>query len=314
MAAPTPIAIDAPLPPTVKRQYSFTDFSQNNPTTPPLGNRMDAEYDRINVALNTVISFCSEVKQLAPALTASTAVAGADPTDLELDFAVVSQAWAEYMPDTIPPNILAVMNVTGDHWSSRWWSNRAAQQVQNWQNALPPGPTNTARYVYVATLNQTVFQGPDRNASTLVLDPLVPQRTQVFRRGLLLTPTDDYSEAVVNRITLVQPAAAGDIVQVFVFTLPQAFVQPPFTVSGSFTPTTGANYTLLVQAGGVTVTLGSGRAVGQLVTVKDALGAAGSNPITVQAAATIDNNPAYTLYSNFASVTLIWLGTMWGTV
>ena len=190
MAAPTPIAIDAPLPPAVKRQYSFTDFSQNNPTTPPQGNRMDAEYDRINVALNTVIGFCSEVKQLAPALTSTPIIAGADLRDLEQDYAVVSQAWAEYMPDTIPGNILAVMNITGDHWSSRWWANRAAQLLQNWQNALPPAPANTARYVYVATLNQTVFTGPDRNASTLVFDPTIPQRTQVFRRGLLLTPTD----------------------------------------------------------------------------------------------------------------------------
>lgn len=130
MATPTPIAIDAPLPQTVKRQYSFTDFSQNNPTTPPHGNRMDAEYDRINGALNTVINFCSEVKQLAPALTDPKAVAGADPTDLELDYAFVTQAWAEYMPGTIPPNILAAMNVTGDHWSSRWWANMAAQAVQ----------------------------------------------------------------------------------------------------------------------------------------------------------------------------------------
>ena len=34
--------------------------------------------------------------------------------------------WAEHMPDTIPPDALAVMAITGDHWSSRWWANRAA--------------------------------------------------------------------------------------------------------------------------------------------------------------------------------------------
>jgi hypothetical protein len=43
------------------------------------------------------------------------------------DYALVTQAWAEHMPDTIPPNILAVMGVTGDHWSSRWWANYTAQ-------------------------------------------------------------------------------------------------------------------------------------------------------------------------------------------
>jgi hypothetical protein len=43
------------------------------------------------------------------------------------DYAVLSAAWAEHMPDTIPPNILASNDITGDHWSSRWWANQAAE-------------------------------------------------------------------------------------------------------------------------------------------------------------------------------------------
>lgn len=38
-------------------------------------------------------------------------------------------AWAEHMPGTIPPDKLAVMAITGDHWSARWWANQAAQVV-----------------------------------------------------------------------------------------------------------------------------------------------------------------------------------------
>jgi hypothetical protein len=318
MAAPNGSSATTPaspvLPGVIKRQYSFTDFSVNNPTTPEPGNRIDAEYDRTNNAVNALTYWCQNINQVL-SLPSGPLVAGADTTALEDDYAAVAQAWAEYMPDTIPPNILAVMNITGDHWSSRWWSNRAAQQIQNWQNSLPPAPTNTARYVYVATLNQTLFHGPDRNSNTLQFDPTVPQRTQVFRRGLLLTPTDDYNEAVANQITLVQPAQAGDIVQIFVFTLPQAFTIPPFTSSGSFTPPTGANYTLFINAGSATtLTLGAGRVVGQLITIKDGLGTAGATPIVIQAAATVDNNPTYTLYSDFASLTLVWMGTMWGTL
>ena len=49
---------------------------------------------------------------------------------LSQDYGLVTQAWAEHMPDTIPPNILAVQGVTGDHWSARWWANQAAQIVQ----------------------------------------------------------------------------------------------------------------------------------------------------------------------------------------
>lgn len=41
-------------------------------------------------------------------------------------WAEVSMQWAEHLPDTIPPNILATNAITGEHWSSRWWAIRAA--------------------------------------------------------------------------------------------------------------------------------------------------------------------------------------------
>ena len=41
-------------------------------------------------------------------------------------WAVASALWAEHMPDTIPDNAVKVMDITGDHWSSRWWANQAA--------------------------------------------------------------------------------------------------------------------------------------------------------------------------------------------
>ena len=42
------------------------------------------------------------------------------------DWSQVSIEWAEHMPDTIPPNILAMKAMTGEHWSARWWATRAA--------------------------------------------------------------------------------------------------------------------------------------------------------------------------------------------
>ena len=64
------------------------------------------------------------------------------------DWAQVSIEWAEHMPDTIPPNVLATTAVTGDHWSSRWWANRSANafgMLAWWyQGAWPqPGPPST---------------------------------------------------------------------------------------------------------------------------------------------------------------------------
>ena len=69
---------------------------------------------------------------------------------LSSDYAQVSIAWAEYMEGnaTIPPNILAINAITGDHWSSRWWANRSANAfgMMAWwyQGAWPqPGPPTT---------------------------------------------------------------------------------------------------------------------------------------------------------------------------
>ena len=72
-------------------------------------------------------------------------------TPLASDYAQVSVEWAEHMPDTIPPNILAINAITGDHWSSRWWANRAASAfgmlawwyMGAWPSPGPPTTPNT---------------------------------------------------------------------------------------------------------------------------------------------------------------------------
>jgi hypothetical protein len=130
------VPVPAPAPPV--RQYSFTDFQVNNPTTPPPGDRMDAEYDRANASISAVINWV-EVSLSQPPTDPGDSNADNHAegfANLASDYADVTQAWAEHMPDTIPPNILAVMNVTGDHWSSRWWANQAALTVTKAYGAL----------------------------------------------------------------------------------------------------------------------------------------------------------------------------------
>ena len=54
---------------------------------------------------------------------------GADPPGADAtasDYAQVAIEWSEHMPDTIPPNILAINAITGEHWSSRWWAMKSA--------------------------------------------------------------------------------------------------------------------------------------------------------------------------------------------
>jgi len=228
---PAPLAAQ-PAPPS--RLYSFTDWQTNNPTAPPPGDRMDADYDNTNTTLSQTLSWVAtslntdgslktgsvgqsqlvsglfddiaqdiidEVQPLVDqaagsaasalasshaaqasataadtsntaaggaattataaangatsarnsaqtyATTAQTAATNAQNADnhatgeaaLAQDYADVTQAWAEHMPDTIPPNILAVMGITGDHWSSRWWANRAAQIVGGNKAGIPNG-------------------------------------------------------------------------------------------------------------------------------------------------------------------------------
>lgn len=60
-------------------------------------------------------------------------------TAVAADYAQVSIDWAEHMPDTIPPNTLAVMGITGNHWSSRWWASHAAAIVAGGSGSLPAG-------------------------------------------------------------------------------------------------------------------------------------------------------------------------------
>ena len=130
-----------------RRGYSFTDHAVANPAAPPPGDRLDGEVDRINQAIAGIIDWIGEIEAKIlppPSVSANStpspagvlgpgsdihSIPGADPNALAMDWAEVSAEWAEHMPDTIPPNILAVMGVTGDHWSSRWWANRAAQLV-----------------------------------------------------------------------------------------------------------------------------------------------------------------------------------------
>ena len=152
-----------------RRGYSFTDHAISNPAAPPPGDRLDGEVDRINASIAQIIDWVSvslhadgslRLPPVAkPRVSAASApvgvlggqethsIPGADPDALAMDWAEVSAEWAEHMPDTIPPNILAVMGVTGDHWSSRWWANRAHLIVEEATGGLgvflgPSAPLN----------------------------------------------------------------------------------------------------------------------------------------------------------------------------
>lgn len=244
----TPVQVTAPQPAPPERQFSFTDFQVNNPSAPPPGDRLDAEIDRSNGAIEDVILWASvslnsdgslkpqsigktelapglldgladaELARLQPLIDNAKAAAEmavslaneADASALAADarakwaadsgsraasdaedaansaaeaaqsaleaeasataaadsanhadgseasaeaWSWVSVEWAEHMPDTIPPQILATNGITGEHWSSRWWAHRAHElaleggqevicQIEHyWLGAHPQPPT-----------------------------------------------------------------------------------------------------------------------------------------------------------------------------
>jgi hypothetical protein len=51
--------LTAPMPAPPVRQFSFTDFQTNNPTAPPPGDRLDAEFDRANNAIEGTIAWAN---------------------------------------------------------------------------------------------------------------------------------------------------------------------------------------------------------------------------------------------------------------
>lgn len=94
-------------------------------------------------------------------------------------------------------------------------------------------------------------------------------------------------------------------------------VMPPVTVTGSQVLPGSTSGMVLVDnttAAPITLTLPPGAAPGQQVTVKDQSGTATAYPVTVVCQPNVDGDPSYELTSDFAAVTVAWLGTQWGTL
>lgn len=125
----------------VEKIFSFTSWDSDHPRDRHPGDRLDAQFDAHANAIRALEARLAGIlrpdgKINADLLVPPSKSAASNADNVELfaaataeDWADVSIAWAEYMPDTIPGNILAWTGVTGDHWSSRWWANQAALVV-----------------------------------------------------------------------------------------------------------------------------------------------------------------------------------------
>jgi len=63
-------------------------------------------------------------------------------------YARASMEWAEHMPGTLPADTVGVMDLTGEHWSARWWAHQASlvfgEMAAYYQGAHDTPPTEAS--------------------------------------------------------------------------------------------------------------------------------------------------------------------------
>jgi len=114
--------------------------------------------------LQTGLQTLSEQVEIARS-AASAAQAAVQELDEMEDYAGYSEAWAktsalwaEHMPDTLPASALVSLDISGDHWSSRWWANRAAHsfgkltELYLGAHPTPPTTSNTGGPIVVGSI------------------------------------------------------------------------------------------------------------------------------------------------------------------
>lgn|SRR5215471_4632233 len=98
-----------------------------------------------------------------------------------------------------------------------------------------------------------------------------------------------------------------------------AGVRPPpitFNAGGNIAlPSIGDQFIFVFNTTGTPITLflPNGSVVGQVVIIKDTAGNAGTYQISINAVGTIDAINPYLLVSDYASISLVWIGGLWGT-
>ena len=134
----------AALPSAPVLGTSFTAISTNNPSQQQPGNLIDAEFNRTNAAVASILAALAvslnadgtlnsaAVEQAYDALSGGNTGNEVNLADAPSALsALLAQAWAEYLSGPLPAETLAGTGVTGDHYSSRWWANFAASAVQS---------------------------------------------------------------------------------------------------------------------------------------------------------------------------------------
>ena len=174
--------------------------------------------------------------------------AAAAAADLSDKYAVLSSYWAEWLgadgrtDQTIPPNALKVMGITGDHWSARFWATRAANAFGHLFDLylgihataptanLSGGPlavgslyynsTTNKPYIWTGTNWKPFFSSEKAHTSTLYYKAPAAATQSVFPLSVLdlfgnsfgYDPTDpEATEIHVNGVRLLPDDGSGTL-------------------------------------------------------------------------------------------------------
>jgi hypothetical protein len=212
------------------RIFSFADWQRHHPVESPPGDMLDASFDalirrisELEARIDQFLRADGKIKQESLALSPSLAitpksVAGNPKIGVEVGsssdssaevWAYASKDWAEHMPGTIPDNSVTVMDVTGDHWSARWWAHYAARVAQ--ARTLVSG--TSTRYLFFSHAGQATFFGFDYYGVPLDID-WENHDVLVFVDGRLKKPEFDYGTSMSNTLELNQSLPVGVSVEI----------------------------------------------------------------------------------------------------
>jgi hypothetical protein len=247
----------------LRRLFSFSDWNQHHPKEQPPGDMLDASFDALINRISELEGRISTFEGGFQAFSAPVVSEDDDWAGTSQAWAESSRLWAEHMPDTLPDDALKITDITGDHWSARWWAHKALETVNSATDInLQTGLLSTLWYK--ATEGQIVFPMTvvDLHGRTFTMSPSPPEQIAVSVNGIRLLPKPDALpdgdwtlDVPTSSITLLRPLRAGDIVAIDV-------IEPvAAAASGSvwgLVPLTGMNgvlttFPLVAKAGGVVV-------------------------------------------------------------
>jgi hypothetical protein len=143
-------------------KHPFMDLARHGQQIP--GDLIQDQVIETHRAVDQVIEELAALQTKAPVAPQRTSVVVLDQRNNVAmlsensaeNWSVASWHWAEHMPGPLPAESVAAMGITGDHWSSRWWSNQALLYAKNANDSA----NDAAESADILTAFEKYYLGP----------------------------------------------------------------------------------------------------------------------------------------------------------